>query len=319
MGFPKIYPVIVDTKSYLKSYNFYIVQDKDNTFLIDAGIDTDKCWNLLNNELSHLGLSIKDLDFIVLTHHHIDHIGLINRIRSEIDIRVYAHPKAFPHLERDNHFLTMRIDFFKRLYKEMGCEDRGRKRINEMKDALEKNKHQAINGSFLPLMSKQAVGSFQVIDVPGHASDHIAFYEATTGQIVLGDNLFSHMNSNALIEPDENGKIIHSVIQYEQTLNKLNDLFLTTAFPGHGKIIDNPKQLIENRLQHMLNKSERIKKTIINNKLTPAQIARHLYGDLYEKLFYFVMSEVIGHLYRLKSLGEVTYDIKDNVRYYYVL
>lgn len=317
MSFPKIYPVIVKTKTYLKSYNFYIIKEKDTVFLIDASIDTDESWHALNHQLKKQKLCVKDIDFIALTHHHIDHIGLINRIRSEVDVPVYAHPKAFPHLRRDEQFLKMRIDFFKRLYAEMGSKTEGDKRVNKMKEALVKNKDQAIDGSLSALISEDTVGSFQVIDAPGHASDHIAFYEPKLGHLISGDNLFLHMNSNALIEPDKNGQMIQSLQQYEQTLKTFSDLHITTVFPGHGHLIKNPTPLINKRLKHLFKNSERIKNLIIQQRLTATQIAHHMYGDLYEKLFSFVMSEVVGHLYRLEILGQVSYEIKNGVRYYY--
>lgn len=319
MSFPKIYPVINETVTNLKSYNFYIINNEKTVFLIDTGINTDESWQLLLNRLEDHQLDLQDIDFILLTHSHVDHIGLINRIRQQIDIPVYAHSKALPHLKRDDDYLQMRINFFHKLYAEMGCGSHGEKRVHEMKQAIENNKDQKIKGEITLINDGDMISGFQVISAPGHADDHVVFYEPLTGVLFSGDNLFAHINSNALIGPDEDGHLLPSLQQYEKTLLKLNQLFITTIYPGHGDMIKAPDKRIEAALRHIFNKAERIIKKLDNKQLTAAEIAEQMYGKLYETLFSFVMSEVIGHLHRLQTLGEVTYEIHNGTRYYRVI
>lgn len=315
----QIYPVINETVTYLKSYNFYIVKHNDSVYLIDAGVNTEESWQLLLSHLADEQLSLQDLDYILLTHSHVDHIGLVNRIRQKIDIPVYTHPRAYPHLKRDEAFLHMRVDFFDKLYAEMDCGSQGKKRVKEMKKAIEKNKDQTIIGELSPLVDGDVINDLQVISAPGHASDHLVFYEPNSGHLFSGDNLFAHINSNALIEPDQNGNLIPSLQQYEETLLKFKELSLTNVYPGHGRIITEPSPLIENRLQYISTKAERIKEKMGDEQLTASQIARQMHGNLYEKLFSFIMSEIAGHLNRLEALGQVSYELHNGVRYYQVI
>src|SRR5699024_12104192 len=91
-----VYPIIVPIKSNLKSVNFYLVKNNDSITLIDAGYDNDECWEALHQVLADIGLSIYDVERIILIHHHIDHVGLVNRIFMLINISVYAHEKYIP-------------------------------------------------------------------------------------------------------------------------------------------------------------------------------------------------------------------------------
>ncbi|MFB4162934.1 MBL fold metallo-hydrolase [Alteribacillus sp. JSM 102045] len=59
-------------------------------------MNSGACWNSLLKTLRENGFSLLDIDQILLTHHHIDHIGLINRIISEHPIPVYAHTHSIP-------------------------------------------------------------------------------------------------------------------------------------------------------------------------------------------------------------------------------
>ncbi|MEH7245995.1 MBL fold metallo-hydrolase, partial [Neobacillus niacini] len=116
----EVYPIIVPTTNKLKSINFFLVKQGDSLTLIDAGLNNDNCWNALQMTLKKYDYILSDITGILLTHNHIDHIGLVNRIVSTHSIPVYAHPYAKLVLKRDPHYMNMRVDFFKKLYQEMG-------------------------------------------------------------------------------------------------------------------------------------------------------------------------------------------------------
>src|SRR5699024_918068 len=112
-----------------------LVKNNDSITLIDAGYDNDECWEALQQVLADNGLSIYDVERIILTHHHIDHIGLVNRILKLINIPVYAHEKSLPRLKRDTAFLARRLVCYDELNKEMGCDETSTsyiERINKM-------------------------------------------------------------------------------------------------------------------------------------------------------------------------------------------
>lgn len=304
--------------SRLKSYNFYIVQDNNLLYLVDAGVNTEESWNLFNTVLKENKFTIHDLDFIVLTHHHIDHIGLVNRILSYVDLPIYMNPKAFPLVRRDNDFLTKRITYFKQLYDEIESGEAGEKRIKEMETALKKNKSQAINAKLLPLQGGDTIGSFNVLDAPGHAIDHIVLHHPESGILFAGDNVFLHVNSTALPEPDHTGKMYPALSEYERTLSKLNALNLTIIHSGHGEAITEPHNVIEKRLNNIGLKAERIRQKIGNRHITVGQLAREWYGERYETLFYLITSEIIGHLYRMEERNLLHYEINNGKKYYFV-
>lgn len=107
-----IYPIIVPT-SYgnVGTINSYILNDGDSLSLIDAGINTNKYKDALTMTLSENGYQINDLSRILLTHHHEDHVGLVNWILQRNDIPVYAHHEAIPRLMVEQEFLVMRKKF----------------------------------------------------------------------------------------------------------------------------------------------------------------------------------------------------------------
>lgn len=294
LGELKIYPVILPVSHYLKSYNCYLVEHEHTLYLIDAGIHSDDSWDLLNYTLRTYGFNLKDLNGIYITHHHIDHIGLINRIVEDVTIPVYAHKKAIPRLKRDPEFLQKRIDFFRNLYEEMDCGAAGEEQVNKLKKAYVDNKHLAVKADITPL--EQHITPFTVIEVPGHSPDQVAFYHEKSQTLFGGDLLINHISSNALIEPDENWTRIHSLLVQMESLKKCSTIPLNYIFSGHGTGIDQPQQLIETRFANVEMKANKILSLIHDGTTTANAIAKQYYKKTYELQFSLVMSEIIGHL-----------------------
>lgn len=316
-GRTKIIPIQVEVPMDLKTINFYLVQTANRLMLVDAGYDTEQCWEALLTSLEAHQFRLHDLSEIVLTHNHIDHVGLVNRIIKEHPIPVYAHQKAIPRLKREPSFFEMRIDFFQRLYEQMDCGETGEKQVNKLREAFEKNRDNMIVADILPLGRMH--GPFQVIEVPGHAPDQVAFYLEEEQVLIGGDLLIGHISSNAIVEPDEHGNRLKTLIQHYASLEKIGNLPLQWVYSGHGRVIDNPKTIIIKRLNRIKEKAERFKDMIEKGHTTANSIAKHNYKQLYYKQFSLVMSEVIGHLDWLEEEGKISKTLEHEVWQYFVM
>lgn len=291
----EVFPIIVPDKSSLKSVNFFLVKQDHSLSLIDAGWNNEECWEGLNNTLRKNGFTLKDLTEIILTHHHIDHIGLVDRVTSENPIPVYTHPDSIPRLKRDNNFLEMRVEFYSQLYKEMGCGVNGEHHVSYLKQALQQNKQNAIQADLTEIVDNQLL-HYSTIKVPGHSPDQIAFYDEKQSWLFAGDLLIEHISSNALVEPDLLGRRIHTLSQHIDSLKKCLALNVKLVFPGHGAVIQDPNSLILKRLERMEAKADRFIQLIESGLTTASELAISYYKNTYYEQFSLVMSEVIGHL-----------------------
>lgn len=310
----EIIPIIVDVPSNLRTINFFLVKAKESLALIDAGLDHEACWNALLETLQKNGLALHDLTEIILTHNHIDHVGLVNRIIADHPIQVYAHKNAIPRLKRDRQFLEMRVEFFSKLYEEMGCHEAGRKQVDYLKESIVKNRKLAIQAEIIPVESSHL--DFQIIEVPGHAPDQIALYDPKHRWMISGDLLIQHISSNALVEPDSFGRRMPTLLQHKHSLEKVSDLPLDLVFPGHGVFIQDPKDLINKRLKGIEKKAEKIMNLILNGVTTASGLAQAYYGNKYSEQFSLVMSEIIGHLDYLELNGKIRKKMEKGVWHY---
>lgn len=76
--------------------NSLLVQNENTNILIDAGLPGIH----ITNELKKLGVEVKDIDAIVLTHEHSDHMRGIGVLSRKGDIPVYVHEEVEPVLRK---------------------------------------------------------------------------------------------------------------------------------------------------------------------------------------------------------------------------
>ena len=69
--------------------NWYVVEDEGALTVIDAGMPAHR--PMLDELLSRLGRSLADVAAVVLTHPHVDHIWIAERLRTEAGAPVFVH------------------------------------------------------------------------------------------------------------------------------------------------------------------------------------------------------------------------------------
>lgn len=69
--------------------NWYLVEEDGRLTVVDAGVPTS--WESLVEAVRAIGRRLDDIEALVLTHAHFDHIGFAERARSELGIPVYVH------------------------------------------------------------------------------------------------------------------------------------------------------------------------------------------------------------------------------------
>lgn len=80
--------------------NWYLLEAGDRLTVLDSGLPGD--WGDFSSALSRLGRAISDIDAVLITHHHPDHAGNAERLRSS-GARVLSHPADAPYLRGEKH------------------------------------------------------------------------------------------------------------------------------------------------------------------------------------------------------------------------
>lgn len=311
----KIITIEVPVPNILKSINLYLVERNHSLFLIDAGYNEDIFWNHLETALHTHGYKLSDLDAILLTHHHIDHVGLVYRIKEQFDLPVYVHPQAVPKLKRDPKYLYMFYQLFKDLYVKLDTSDFGQTEIDKLYKKQMKVDVSAIDWNFQEIQ-EDTVFDFEVIHIPGHASDQIAFYLADEKVLFGGDLLIEHQAVSAFIEPSFQGGRGNVLKQQKQSLEKIIKLNPKLLLSGHGAPIKDAASLAQKRINGIENKSESFLKLVENGVSTVSAIVKERHPIKYKKIFHTIMRDALSFLDYLEDAGKVKKEEINGVWHY---
>src|SRR5271166_5655494 len=83
-------PIPNNPLRYVLVYMFEL--DDGGVAMVDAGWNTDECWQALSNGLAEAGGSVSDVQAVLVTHIHPDHYGLAGRVRDASGAWVGLHP-----------------------------------------------------------------------------------------------------------------------------------------------------------------------------------------------------------------------------------
>src|SRR4051812_38602572 len=74
--------------------NWYLVEQDSRLTIVDCGVPSS--WDSFQDALGRIGRSQDDVEAVVLTHGHFDHVGIAERIRSQLGVPVYVHENDVP-------------------------------------------------------------------------------------------------------------------------------------------------------------------------------------------------------------------------------
>jgi len=92
----KIYPITLPCIFGMKTVNAFILKG-DEVVLIDSGENTDESYAAMIAGLKSHQLEVTDIDRIVITHAHVDHIGMAQRVAEAANAKVWVSEKTHPY------------------------------------------------------------------------------------------------------------------------------------------------------------------------------------------------------------------------------
>lgn len=313
-----IHQITVPTPFNVGPVNMYVVEG-DALTLIDAGVKTDEAWQVFLQEMKSLGYRLKDFDQVILTHHHVDHVGLLDFLREETEARVIGHSRNQPWISRDPEFLERHDQFFNRLYQRNGVPEPFIDDVQKMRRRLFNfSCNTSLDSSVAEGDEVDGLPGWKVIETPGHAQSHISLFHEKDGLMIGGDHIIAHISSNALIEPpaEETEDRPRTLIQYRDSLKRCQMMGISRVLSGHGVDVTDVVPLIDTRLQKNEERANLIHQWILEEPMTVFDVCKRLFARVYEQQLALTMSETLGHLDLLESWEKSRIEHKNGIDYY---
>jgi glyoxylase-like metal-dependent hydrolase (beta-lactamase superfamily II) len=135
----------------------------------------------------------------------------------------------------------------------------------------------------------------EVIATPGHTREHVCYLTAG-GDLFTGDTILG-FGTTAIFPPDGNMR------EYFESLRLLRSRNPIRIWPAHGPTRDDAIALIDEYIEHRLDRERQVLAAVSAGARTPAEIRQRIYGDLDERLHRAAEIQVEAHLIKLREEG----------------
>jgi glyoxylase-like metal-dependent hydrolase (beta-lactamase superfamily II) len=288
--------------------NCYLIEDQPLT-LVDTGPNSGKALDELTARLAERGYSTSDLELIVVTHQHIDHLGLVEILVEHSGAEVAALGAAAQRLAAFQEDAEREDEFAVELMLRNGIP-------SEVAFAL-----QSVSRSFRgwgsraevtrPLADGERIAfrdrSLEALHRPGHSPSDTVFWDAERRILLAADHLIAHISSNPLISRPLDGsqQRTQALVTYIESLRKTREMPAEIVLSGHGEPIVDHVALIDDRLAKHQRRKEKIYKLIAERPRSGYEIAQAIWGNVAVTQAFLTLSEVIGHADLLVNEGRV--------------
>jgi glyoxylase-like metal-dependent hydrolase (beta-lactamase superfamily II) len=179
--------------------------------------------------LTALGLKLKDVRRIFLTHQDLDHIGSAEAVQAATGAEVFAHAADKPYIEGEKRLVKMDPARWEDRLKAMPEKLRHQARLMMSSPPTVKVVRILQGGELLPFH-----GGIDVIATPGHTPGHVCYFVRSLGLLVAGDAL--RVENGELVGPSPGATPdMHAAIA---SLKSLLPFSIRAVLCYHGGYID---------------------------------------------------------------------------------
>ncbi|WP_440769719.1 MBL fold metallo-hydrolase [Natronorubrum sp. DTA28] len=293
----------------------YVI-DGPEPILIDAGTPTDAGEAELTAGLEQFDYAIDDIDHVLVTHAHSDHLGQAGTLR-DAGATIHAPRAALERLERNPETVRETV---RETARSVGYgEEKSEAIVDEELESLRRDVELLDPATTEPIDPNAAFSiggrEFRSLLTPGHELNHLSFETELEGATVLfsGDALIESFRAGTF-HAGMTRETYEGVDRYYDAMDRLLETTATHAFPGHGPTFEDPHRVVgltRDRLDSLVAETERALNAV--KPATPLSVAEERAGSV---RYMAPVLDTMGALGALENRDAVTYDLEDGVRYY---
>ncbi|WP_146548614.1 MBL fold metallo-hydrolase [Rummeliibacillus suwonensis] len=295
--------------------NSYLIKD-DALSIVDVGTKTPEALEAIKKGIKDAGYQMEDIEQVILTHHHPDHVGWIDAFPNA---KVLGHIYVDAWLRRDPVFINSHYDFYLDRLKEEGVPEEYYFWAKKMTRSIEMLGERTLTDVIHDGDEIPGHKGLIAIETLGHAQSHFVFWNEEKNAMIGGDLLIANISSNPLIEPPLNPKAkrAKSLLQYNASLKKLLTLPIDKIYSGHGSEITNVQELVRERLEKQHIRAMKVLKLLEERPKNIFQINVEIFPIPYKSQLGLTLSQTIGQIDYLLDQDLIT-EVKDeNGVYWY--
>jgi glyoxylase-like metal-dependent hydrolase (beta-lactamase superfamily II) len=299
-----IYQLVVRYPFGMFEMNSFLFNGDNGFTIVDTGSEAKESIELWEKTLSS-GIKIEKL---VLTHAHPDHIGLARWFQETHHVPVFISSLGYNEIQnRRNIERPNWIRSFLKTHDSPGIDSNmGNSEAAAFEfepDGIFENQQSIMLGN----------ETYETIWTPGHSFDHFCLYNQNQQVMLTGDHVLAGLSPIVAIwsENDEN-----PIKDNFASLGKLKSYSTKLALPGHGEIIYNLNDRIDEMIKSHTFRLHQILHIVRDKEKTSWQVCQDIYGTLGNMKFFAPLMATIARLVYLEKSGEVHSKLKNGKLYF---
>jgi glyoxylase-like metal-dependent hydrolase (beta-lactamase superfamily II) len=278
--------------------NCYLIEDEPLT-LVDAGPNSGTSFDELTRGLEALGRSLEEIELVIVTHQHIDHLGLVGLVASRSGAEVATIDHAVPIVENFSEEMAADDAFASEVMLRHGIPEDVVGALNQVSRAFRawgapaKVTRVLHDGDEIAFRGR----TLRVHWRPGHSPTDTVFEDRERKLLIAADHLLGHISSNPLITRprDASQRRPQALVTYLESLAKTREMDLDLVLPGHGDPVTDHVSLIDERFRMHRRRADKLARLIAERPRTAYELAQSLWGNIAVTQAYLTLSEVLGH------------------------
>lgn len=252
--------------------------------LVDCGEKSDASWAALQKGLAEYDLKVEDLKKVVITHAHVDHMGMAGKIVDNSDAQIWVSDYVYDWAVRLPEMYERR----------KGVVDEVMTMAGQSKDSPLRKTFMGVFETFkkswdilpehrvtkFPIDGTIEMGGepWDVIYAPGHCINQTCFYQKETKELISADmllNITPTPVTDASLEAPYNR--VKSLPQLLASYDKFAQMDIGMVYPGHYQAFDQAQVLIDFQVRRIHQRAAECLEYIQNGT--------HDFFDLLAKLY----------------------------------
>ncbi len=294
----------------LDHINLWLLKDGDGWVIVDSGVDHKSC-KAVWDQVFKTFLTEEQVNRVIITHFHMDHIGLASWLALRCDCPVQMTQGEFEHY----HEIVTRDDgksseMFKAYFHSLGFDAKDRDVLVEFFKNDKKPEESRVQPSQVEYLKEGQVltigdKQWEVVTGNGHSPEHACLFNRADDVLISGDQSLPRISSNVSVFPGS--KVIDPLSDWIRSCEKLRDIVpqTTLVLPAHQE----PFKHNPDRMQHMIDEHYQQLaelKAHLDKKMTAIDARRCMFNrklDQVQKVL--ATGETMAHLRYLTQRGEV--------------
>ena len=256
--------------------NTYLVGTGSKRLLLDTGSGLDEYMPVLEEAVAAAGC--KEIEGIVLTHAHPDHIGGVNQVRAHFGGHIPVYKMLWP--------------------TDKGMSGPG----GDVSPIAIDNPDTLADGPLEVIGDGDVVetegATLRALFTPGHAPDHLCYVLEEEHNLFSGDNV---LGIGTTVIPATSGNLGDYMNSLERALAEAPG----HIYPAHGPRIDSGMTKIQEYLDHRRARERQVLDALKEGDRDPMQMVKRIYVGYPENLHMAAAQSVTSHLKKLERDGTV--------------